>query len=257
MPIPSLGRSDSTYSDHSRVTWLTPNQEPRSPKGAPFGRSKRRVSPHIFTPAEVDRIIAAARALPPVFGAGPASLPTVLGLLAATGLRISEALSLQCGSLDEAATRVTVKHSSSRGHAWYRCTRPRQRLCEITYARERGSARSTIPRRYSSTSAVRGSGLPCRAPRMAPTDGRRRHRAARGPPVRPYPRSAAHLYLSTADALADRRCRHRQRNAGALDLRRPRQSRRHLLVLAGCARAHGACRRPLRGTRTAVQGGVS
>ena len=81
------------------------------PEGSPFGRSKRRVPPHIFTPAEVDRIIAAARALPPVFGAGPATLPTVLGLLAATGLRISEALSLQCGSLDEAATRVTVKHS--------------------------------------------------------------------------------------------------------------------------------------------------
>lgn len=50
MPIPSLGRSDSTYSDHSRVTWLTPNQEPRSPEGAPFGRSKRRVSPHSRRP---------------------------------------------------------------------------------------------------------------------------------------------------------------------------------------------------------------
>jgi len=81
------------------------------PEGSPFGRSKRRIAPHIFTQAEVDAIIAAARALPRVFGAGSSMLPTLLGLLAATGLRISEALSLRCGSLDEAATRITVKHS--------------------------------------------------------------------------------------------------------------------------------------------------
>jgi integrase len=59
----------------------------------------------------VDAIIVAALALPRVFGAGSSMLPTLLGLLAATGLRISEALSLRCGSLDEATTRVTVKHS--------------------------------------------------------------------------------------------------------------------------------------------------
>ncbi|MGL3111789.1 tyrosine-type recombinase/integrase [Bradyrhizobium sp. BR 1432] len=81
------------------------------PEGAPFGRAKRRLAPHIFTPAEVDSIIAAARALPPVFGAGPATLPTLLGLLAATGLRISEALRLRCGDLDEAGTHITVRHS--------------------------------------------------------------------------------------------------------------------------------------------------
>lgn len=81
------------------------------PEGSPFGRSKRRLAPHIFTPDEVDAIIAASRALPPVFGAGPATLPTLLGLLAATGLRISEALCLRCGDLDEAATQITVKHS--------------------------------------------------------------------------------------------------------------------------------------------------
>lgn len=81
------------------------------PEGSPFGRSKRRLAPHIFTPAEVDAIIVAARTLPRVFGAGSSILPTLLGLLVATGLRISEALSLRCGSLDEAATRVTLKHS--------------------------------------------------------------------------------------------------------------------------------------------------
>lgn len=81
------------------------------PEGSPFGRSKRRLAPHIFIPDEVDAIISAARSLPPVFGAGPATLPTLLGLLAATGLRISEALRLLCGDLDEDVARITVKHS--------------------------------------------------------------------------------------------------------------------------------------------------
>jgi integrase len=40
-----------------------------------------------------------------------ATLPTLVGLLAATGLRISEALGLRCGDLDESITRITVKHS--------------------------------------------------------------------------------------------------------------------------------------------------
>ncbi|GEC15319.1 tyrosine-type recombinase/integrase [Nitrobacter winogradskyi] len=87
--------------------------EPRTgfPEGAPFGRSKRRLAPHIFTPAEVNGLIAAAGTLPAVFGAGPATLPTLLGLLAATGLRISEALRLWCGDLSDLNTHITVKRS--------------------------------------------------------------------------------------------------------------------------------------------------
>lgn len=81
------------------------------PEGAPFGRAKRRIAPHIFTSDEVAAIIAAARALPPVFGASSTTLPTLLGLLAATGLRISEALRLCCGDFDEGVTHITVKHS--------------------------------------------------------------------------------------------------------------------------------------------------
>lgn len=83
----------------------------RFPEGAPFGRSYRRLPPHIFTAAEIASLVAAALALPSVFGAGPATLPTILGLLAATGMRISEALHLRCGDLDDAATQLTVRHS--------------------------------------------------------------------------------------------------------------------------------------------------
>lgn len=81
------------------------------PTGSPFGRSKRRLAPHIFTPIEVEAIVVAARTLQPVFGTIPATLPTLFGLLAATGLRISEALNLRCGDLDDATTQITVKQS--------------------------------------------------------------------------------------------------------------------------------------------------
>jgi integrase len=92
--------------------WLAESEAATSfPEGSPFGRAKRRLAPHVYTPAEVKAIIAAAAGLPPIFGAGPVTLPALLGLLAATGLRISEALRLQCGDLADATTQLTVRHS--------------------------------------------------------------------------------------------------------------------------------------------------
>ena len=81
------------------------------PEGAPFGRSHRRLTPHIYTPAEMDALVAAAGDLSPTHRAGCIMMPTLLGLLAATGLRISEALALRCGDLDGDATQLTVRHS--------------------------------------------------------------------------------------------------------------------------------------------------
>lgn len=81
------------------------------PLGTPFGRPARRLPPHIYTPSELAAIMAAARSMSPRFGAGASVLPAVLGLLSATGLRISEALRLRCGDLDDKVTRITVRHS--------------------------------------------------------------------------------------------------------------------------------------------------
>lgn len=81
------------------------------PQGFPFGRSHRRLAPHIYTPAEIDAIVATAGALQQEFGARLATFPTLFGLLAATGLRISEALRLRCGDLDDMTTRLTVRRS--------------------------------------------------------------------------------------------------------------------------------------------------
>ncbi len=81
------------------------------PKGAPFGRSHRRLAPHIYTPAETGAIIATARRLGSEYGAGPVIMPALVGFLAATGVRISEALALRCGDLDGATTQLVVRHS--------------------------------------------------------------------------------------------------------------------------------------------------
>lgn len=107
------------YSWARRVDALRPfaryltDLDPRTefPTGFPFGRSKRRLAPHIYTPAEVEALIGAAGRLTPQGGLTPSTFATLFGLLAATGLRISEALNLRCGHLDGAQTHLTVRHS--------------------------------------------------------------------------------------------------------------------------------------------------
>jgi integrase len=81
------------------------------PEGAPFGCCRRRLSPHIYTPEEIGALIAAARNLLPSRGLTPATYAALFGLLAATGLRISEALRLCCGDLDLARDQLTVRHA--------------------------------------------------------------------------------------------------------------------------------------------------
>jgi integrase len=70
----------------------------------------RRPQPFIFTPAQVAALVASARACAP----NGETLATLLGLLAATGLRISEALSLRLDDLtpDGLRVRETKCHKS-------------------------------------------------------------------------------------------------------------------------------------------------
>lgn len=65
------------------------------PPAGHFGYRKTRRVPHIYSSAEVERLIDVALHLGPPGALEPQTYATLLGLLAATGLRISEALSLQ------------------------------------------------------------------------------------------------------------------------------------------------------------------
>ncbi len=59
-----------------------------------------RQRPYIYSDAEIASIIAAARALPSVYGLRALTCSTLFGLIAVTGLRISEALALDDDDLD-------------------------------------------------------------------------------------------------------------------------------------------------------------
>src|SRR3546814_7525173 len=58
-------------------------------------RAHRRLTPHIYTGCEIVALLTAARRLPPAHTIRPATYETMLGLIAATGLRLSEATKLQ------------------------------------------------------------------------------------------------------------------------------------------------------------------
>jgi integrase len=59
-----------------------------------FGARKRRRTPHIYSTDEINRLVEAALRLRPKGGLRSLTLATLIALLAATGLRISEALKL-------------------------------------------------------------------------------------------------------------------------------------------------------------------
>jgi integrase/recombinase XerD len=65
------------------------------PKGVFAHHPRSRPRPHIFTPAEIAAILAEAKQLPPAGSLRPHTFYTLFGLVAACGLRISEALALQ------------------------------------------------------------------------------------------------------------------------------------------------------------------
>lgn len=77
------------------LRWLQ-QFEPRTevPDDSIFGRLPERLAPHIFSEAEIVDLLAAARRLGPVPGLRGVVYETLFGLIASTGLRIGEALSL-------------------------------------------------------------------------------------------------------------------------------------------------------------------
>ena len=84
------------------------------PQTAIFGRSHRRLAPHIYTEQEICDLLAAARLLAPHGGLRPATYETIFGLIAATGLRLSEALHLRCGDADLDQGVLTVRNTKFR-----------------------------------------------------------------------------------------------------------------------------------------------
>ena len=94
------------------LRWLQ-QFEPRTevPDDSIFGRLPERQAPHIFSEEEIVDLLARARRLGPSPGLRGAVYETLFGLIAATGLRIGEALSLRNGDIDLKDGMLTIRRT--------------------------------------------------------------------------------------------------------------------------------------------------
>lgn len=74
-----------------------------------FGPSYPRRQPHIYSDEELSALMTAASKLDPHGGLRPRTYVTLFGLLASTGLRISEALNLTCNNVDLNQGLLTIE----------------------------------------------------------------------------------------------------------------------------------------------------
>jgi integrase len=70
------------------------------PHNGLLGKSSRRIQPHIFSDKEISLLMKAAGELSPVDGIRPRTYKALFGILASTGLRITEAIRLRRADLD-------------------------------------------------------------------------------------------------------------------------------------------------------------
>lgn len=81
------------------------------PDADTYGPTRRRLAPHLYTDREIVDLLAAAGRLSPKGTLRPATYRTLLGLIAATGLRLSEALRLKCADVDLDVGMLTVRQT--------------------------------------------------------------------------------------------------------------------------------------------------
>lgn len=79
-----------------------------------LGRGHRRLTPHIYTDDEILQLMQHAERLAPAGGLRPLMYRTLFGLLAAVGLRLSEALKLSVGDVDLDSATITVRQTKFR-----------------------------------------------------------------------------------------------------------------------------------------------
>jgi len=87
--------------------------EPRTevPDDTTFGRIGQRLAPHIYSEQEIVELLAAARRLGPTPGLRGATYEALFGLIAATGLRVSEAVHLRDADVDLKRGMLTVRQT--------------------------------------------------------------------------------------------------------------------------------------------------
>lgn len=79
-----------------------------------LGPGHRRRSPYVYTAREISQLMAMAHCLQPAKGLRPITIATVLGLLASTGLRPSEAVALQDADVDFTVGVLAIRQTKFR-----------------------------------------------------------------------------------------------------------------------------------------------
>jgi len=87
------------------------------PRGL-FGPAHRRLTPHIFTPQEIRCLLAACRDLHPAGGLRGATCAAIFGLIASSGLRISEATNLKRSDVELHTNRLLVREGKYHKSRW-------------------------------------------------------------------------------------------------------------------------------------------
>ena len=82
--------------------------ETEIPPTGVLGPTKRRPTPHIYSTGQIDQLLTAAAKIRPANGIRSYTYVTLFGLLACTGMRISEALSLTLESIDFENGVITI-----------------------------------------------------------------------------------------------------------------------------------------------------
>lgn len=153
-----------------------------------------RKPPYIYTEGEIRRLIAVARQLPSATGLRPATYATLLGLLAVTGMRISEALALNRDDVNWSEAVLTIRRTKfgksrlvpvhpSTQRALEQYTRRRDRVypkpaTESVFVSERGARLTQWTVRYTFNRLSRRIGLRGPADRRGPRLHDLRHRLA-------------------------------------------------------------------------------
>jgi integrase len=104
-----------------------------------FGPGHRRLQPHIFTSSEIRSLLNACADLYPPGGLRGITCAAIFGLLAATGLRISEATALQRDDVDLERGLLLVRHAKY-GKARWVPVHPTTKRALQHYVRQRDAA---------------------------------------------------------------------------------------------------------------------
>lgn len=111
-----------------------------------LGPKRGRLTPHIYTPDEIDALVRAAARLKESDALRRATYATLLGLLAATGMRCSEALNLRDTDIDPDGRRLTIRLTKFRKHRQIPL-HPSTAAALVAYRHERDQLWPLVPER--------------------------------------------------------------------------------------------------------------